>query len=185
MTASKQFKSFAIHKAYVAAYSASVAATWTEFPIVADGTLTLTVQEADVRDGEGSLDYTWYHTQDGMVTLRGKEASLRVLEMITGNDAVTSMAGKEKMYFGTDEELTPPLLRLKMVAKAVDEDDTEGYIIVIAYKARGRFPTINMSETTPGEISIEFRLLKSTVDDQAITVTSCLGHLEAVPAAFE
>jgi len=182
MTATKQFKSFAVKKAYVAPYAAG-AAVWVEFPLVADGTLTATIQEAEVRDGEGNLNHTWFHTPDGTVTLRGKQTALRILELVTGN-GVSSISGAERMYFGTDEELTPPLVRLKMVATAIDGSDTEGYIIVIAYKARGRFPSIGMAETTPGEISIEFRLQKSTLDDQGNTILSAMGHLDAVPASY-
>ena len=183
MTATKSYKSFAIRKAYIGAYAAAVAVTWTEFPLAADGTLTATIQEAEVRDGEGSLEHTWFHTQDGTVTLRGKETALRILEIVTGN-AVSSVSGAERMYFGTDAELTPPLVRLKMVAVAVDGDDVDGFLIVVAYKARGRFPSIGMAETTPGEITIEFRLQKSEVDDQANTIPSAMGHLEAVPSSY-
>lgn len=183
MTATKNYKSFAIKKAWIGAYAAAQAVSWTEFPLAADGTLTATIQEAEVRDGEGNLDHTWFHTPDGMVTLRGKETSLRILEIVTGN-AVSSVSGAEKMYFGTDAELTPPLVRLKMVAAAIDGDDTEGYLIVVAYKARGKFPSIGMAETTPGEIAIEFKLQKSTVDDQANSIPSAMGHLVAVPTTY-
>lgn len=178
-----QYKSFAIYKAYIAAYSSAVAASWTEFPLVADGTLTLGIAEAEVRDGEGRLDHTWFHTQDGTVELRGKETSLWVLETVTGN-ATSSVSGGEQLYFGTNEELTPPLVRLKMVAKAVDDDDTEGYLVVVAFKARGRFPTIGMSETTPGEISITFKLQSSTIDDRANTIPVAFGRVVAAPTAY-
>lgn len=183
MTATVNYKSFAITKAYVAAYSTSQAASWTEFPLVADGTLTQGIAEAEVRDGEGNLDHTWFHTQDGTVTLRGKESSLRVLEIVTGN-ATSSVSGGEQIYFGTDGELTPPLVRLKMVAKAIDQDDTAGYFVVVAFKARGRFPSLGMAETTPGEVSIDFKLQKSVYDDRANAVESSFGRMVAVPTSY-
>jgi len=183
MTATVTYKAFAIHKAYVAAYSTVQAAAWTEFPLVAEGSLAMAMTDADVRDGEGNLDYVWPHSPSATVTLRGKETSLRVLEMVTGN-ATSSISGGERLYFGTDEEFTPPLVRLKMVARAADADDTEGYLTVVAYKCRGRFPSLGMAETTPGEVSIEFRLLKSAYDDQANSIPEAYGHLDAVPATY-
>lgn len=183
MTATVTYKSFAITKAYVAAYSTSVAASWTEFPLAADGTLTQSIAEAEVRDGEGVLDHTWFHTQTATVTLRGKETSLRVLEIVTGN-ATSSVSGGEQLYFGTNDELTPPLVRLKMVAKAIDQDDTEGYFVVIAFKARGRFPSLGLAETTPGEVSIDFTLQQSAYDDRANSIPAAFGRMVAVPTTY-
>ena len=179
MTTALEYKSFAIHQAWVSAYTVATA-SWIEFPLAAEGTLTLGISKAEVRDGEGSLDYVWHHTQTAAVRLRGKQTSLRILEMITGN-ASSSVAGGEQLYFGTDEELTPPLVRLKLIARAawtnVSNEDTEGVFIVYVFKAKGGFPTLTLAETTPGEVAIDLDCMKSALNDLGVAVSEAFGRI--------
>ena len=183
MAGTRQVKTFAINQAWISAYSQGVAATWTEVPIVADSTIELSYQEEDVRDAEGNLDSIWYHSPDGMVTLRAKVWHMRVLELITGN-AVSSYgagaeAGGEGIYFGTECELSPPSVRLKMKVTGRDHanSDTRVDVFVFCFKASGPFPTINMAETTPGDVTHELRLLKATDDDAGNTIPEAYGRL--------
>lgn len=182
-TGTKQVKTFAIRQAWISAFTDGVAASWTEIPLVADSTLELTYQTEDVRDAEGNLDTIWYHSPDGTVTLRTKLWYMRVLELITGN-AVSSYvsgddAGAEAIYFGTEGELStnPVRLKMKVLGKDHAASDAQTFMYVYAWKATGPFPTINMAETTPGDVTHEMRLLKTTSDDLGNTVGEAFGRL--------
>ena len=182
MQGSKVVKTFGVNQLDISAYASGQAASWTTLPLVGSGTLELTMQNEDVRDGEGDLDSVWYHSQDGTVTVVCKTWVMRALELISGN-AVSSYgggSGQEAIYFGTEGETNPPAvrLRLRVTAKDHNNSDATTYVWVYAFKATGPFPTFPAAEVTPGEMTLEMRLLKATDDDQGNTVAKCFGRLE-------
>lgn len=182
--ATQRFKGFAIKEAWVAQFSATVAATWETVPVIAGSTLDLAIAEAPVRDGEGRLQHTWYHTQDATLTLIMREWSMRVLELVSGNP-VSSASGMDKIEFGREEELTPPLLRFKLKCRAVSQDGTtSGYLYVYCYKVACSFPTIGMEETAPHEMTITGKCLHTVYDELAAALpTECFGRIEGLAAA--
>jgi len=113
MTGTRVAKTFGVDEAYVGTYNAGGAATFVQFPIVQDSTLELTYERAEVLDGMGRRQGIWIHSPSGRVTLRGGEASMRIMEMVSGS-GVSSYASVDRIQFGTADELTPPTVRLKL-----------------------------------------------------------------------
>jgi len=182
--ATVQWYSFAVDQAHIAAYSTSVAATWTELPVISGSTIDIAVTRADVRDGEGALKHTWFHTQTATVTLTMRRWAMRVLELISGNP-VSSYSGYQDIQVGTDAEITPPRCRLKLRCKAVDENgENEGFMYVYVYACQFGFPSIGMAETTPGEITMEGSCLQVGYDEDAVAmVKDAFLRIEAIQSA--
>lgn len=184
--ATERWKSFAIDQAWVSTYTDGGAATWVEIPVVGGSTLDITRTPAEVRDGRGFLQYTWFHTLSATVTIRAKEWSMRVLEMISGNP-VSSAAGVDFIEFGREEELTPPTVRFRLQCPLVDEDggNSAKRMLVYLYKVQCSFPSIGMEEVTPGEVTIEGNCLRCDDDDQgAALAKDCFGRLQALSTAL-
>ena len=182
MTGTIQVQTFSVYSGEIAAWNSGGAASWVTIPMVAEGSLELTMGEAQVTDGEGRINFQWYHSQRATVRLRVKQYFMRILEMISGN-AVSSAAGAERLEFGTDAELTPPIVRLRLKARARDvTTEGTGYFHIIAYKAKGSISAPPMSETTPGEMTYTFTLLKSLKDAAGATLpgNGSFGYVSAV-----
>lgn len=178
MTGTRQARTFAVSAAYVGAYNSGGAVSeWVEFPIVQDSTLELSFDEATLTDGRGRIQEAWKHSPAGRVTLRGGEGSMRILEMVSGS-AVSSYADVDSVQFGTESELSPPSVRLKLQCLAVDDSGNEGLQIVYCYKAKGQFPSIGMAQTTPGVVEIPFTLQQDTKDQDGNTVAAAYGRLD-------
>ncbi len=178
MTGTRKARTFAIKDAWLGAYSGGGAVvTWVEFPLVTDGTLELSMEEANMLDGRGRLQATWKHSPTGRVTLRGGEGSMQVFEMITGT-GVSSYSYVDSIQFGTETQLTPPAVRLKLRADIKDSADAKGLQYVYCYKAIGQFPSIGMAQTTPGVVEIPFTLNSDTKDHMGNTVASAYGRLD-------
>jgi hypothetical protein len=182
--ATERWKSFAIKQAWVSEYSDGGAATWVLIPVVAGSTLDISRTAAEIRDGEGFLQYTWFHTITATLTIRAKEWSMRVLEMISGNP-VSSAGGVDWIEFGRDEELSPPTVRFRLQCPAVDETGTVTgkYMYVYCYKVQCSFPSVGMEEVTPGEVTIEGNCLRCDDDDQGNDLPGdVFGRIEALVA---
>lgn len=177
MPGSEQVVSFAVYKAYVAAYASGAAATWTEIPLAKEGTINLNVNMAEVTDGEGVLYHNFYHTQRATGSLRCARAAMRVIELITGNGS-SSAVGTEIIAWGTDAEIQAPLMRLLFIAKAEDSDGNTGYFEVYVWKARGRMNVINLAETTAAETVFEFTCFRSTKDTAGNNRESAMGSIQ-------
>jgi len=177
-----QWYSFAVDQAHIAAYSTSVAATWTELPVVSGSTVDMAVTRADVRDGVGDIQHTWFHTRTATVTLTMRRWAMRVLELISGNP-VSSSDGYDRILLGTSAEITPPKCRLRLRCQAVDENgENEGYMYVYLYAVQFGFPSIGMAETTPGEVTLEGSCLLTTYNELAVQETeNTWGRLQAIP----
>lgn len=176
---------FAITQADVASGGdTAVAASWVNIPIVAEGTIEYTVQKVEVADGEGKLQINWFHTQRAKVTLRMKQYAFRILEMVT-NSPVSSAQGTDAMYFGRDEEITPPYVRLRLQQKAVDASSgARGYFEVIVFKAQGTLPTLTMKEVSPGEYTVMFDCLQATYDDSGNAIPSAMLKVKALKSSL-
>jgi hypothetical protein len=99
------------------------------------------------------------------------------LERISGNIA-SSVAGQERVIFGAERELTPPLVRLKLVCVTIDPDaasPSRKYQQVILYKCQTKFPDIQFRASAPGEVPFEFDAYKSTVNELGGTCESQFG----------
>ena len=181
MVGTREVYTFGIKQAWLGAYNAGGAvATWIEFPIVTDGSVELTTEKTEVRDGMGLRKTTWSHTLGGRVTLRGNMYSMRILEMVTGS-AVSSYTNTDMIYLGSEDELTPPAVRLKLLALAKDASDNEGYLYVYCYRAKGNMPSIGMAQTAPGEVEIQFDLESDTKNHLGNTLPSArYGQSEIV-----
>lgn len=185
MSTEQTWRHFAIKKAYVSAYTDATPASWIELPLVADGTLAVSCSVEEVTDGEGNPEWHWPHSQRAALTLRCKDWSMQVLEMITGNP-VSSMPSTEAIDFGRDEELTPPVVSFKLAAQSVDTTapETERFFRVLCYRVQCKFPEIGMAETTPGEVTINGNCLKSVYNTEGGGCKRCFGRLEPLATAI-
>jgi len=114
MVGTRVARTFGVKKAYIGAYNSGGAVPeWVEFKIVQDSTVELSYERAEMRDGRGRLQHTWLHSPSGRATLRGGEYAMRILEMVTGSP-VSSYADVDSIQIGTEDELTPPAVRLKL-----------------------------------------------------------------------
>jgi len=178
MVGTRVARTFGVKEAYVGAYNSGGAVpTWVEFDIAQDSTLELSYERAEMRDGRGYLQHTWIHSPSGRVTLRGGEYSMRIMEMVSGSP-VSSYADVDSMQFGTEEELSPPSVRLKMLCECKDASENEGLVYVYAYKAIGQMPSIGMAQTTPGVVEIPFDLQQDTKDHDGNTVAAAYGRID-------
>jgi hypothetical protein len=109
---------------------------------------------------------------------------MRVLELISGNP-VSSSDGYDKIEFGRDEEVTPPICRIRLYCKAVDDaGTTEGTMRVYLYAVQFGFPSIGMAETTPGEITLEGSCRVVQYNELAVLVDkNMFGRIEAIQDA--
>lgn len=169
-------KVFAIKEAWVSAYTSGVAATWQEIEIVSDGQLTYGIGQAEVTDGEGELDSIFYHSRRVSLTLTCRKTVMAILERLTGN-AVSSANGVERIRFGTAGDLTPPLLRFKLVSRSLDDSNNQRYRIVYLYKCQSRIPSVGMAGTTVGEVNLEATAFKSTDDHGGKTIPTAFGEI--------
>lgn len=181
MVGTREVKTFGIKQAWLGEYlSGGAVVTWVEFPLVTDGTLELTSERAEIRDGLGLRKDTWFHSQGGRVTLRGGMYSMRILEMVTGSP-VSSYLNTDMMQFGVEDELTPPAVRLKLLTLAKDAAGNEGYLYAFCYRARGNMPSIGMAQTAPGEVEIQFDLEADTKNHLGQTLSgNAYGRAEIV-----
>ena len=174
MAATEQWISFAVKQAWMSAWSAGVAASWTEIELARDSTVNIGITEAEVADGEGKLIHVFFHTQRCEGTLMCGKTALRALELATGN-ATSSVSGGEFIYMGTDEEITPPYCRFKFAATAIDDTDAEeGYVLLYVLKAQARLEAVGFAETTPGEFSLAFKGLRGTTDEAGNTIPEAI-----------
>ncbi len=101
--------------------------------------------------------------------------------MLSGNIA-SSVAGIERVIFGAERELTPPLLRLKLTCVAIDADaavPTRTYQQVILFKTQAKFPDIQFKAASPGAVPLEFDAYKSVVNHNGTACESAFGQIEA------
>lgn len=179
-TGSFEFETFGINRARVAPYG-TYPASWSTIPITKEGTLTLTTSKAEVADGEGDLDNTWFHSQRAMVKLTAAKQSMKILEIVSGN-TVSSSGGIESIYFGTEGELTSPLVMLELDCVATDPAaavPSRVYQTVILFKCRVKFPDLEYKAAAPGEIVLEFDSYKSIVDEKGNTIPIAFGQLKS------
>jgi len=97
--------------------------------------------------------------------------------MVTGS-AVSSYADVDSMQVGTEDELTPPAVRLKLECDCKDASDNEGIVRIYAYKAAGQMPSIGMAQTTPGVVEMPFDFQQDTTDHDGNTVEAAYMRLE-------
>lgn len=178
MPATKEYISFGITKAEIAAYG-SYPPTWTEIELTKEGTVKYARSKVEVTDGEGDHAHTWYHSPRASVSLRTAKETLRVLEILSGNN-ISSSAGGEFLYLGTDGELTPPLVMLRLQAVATDPDaasPTRGYRQIVLYKAVAKLPDQELKDTAANELMLEFDALRSTLNEVGNTIPAAFGRL--------
>jgi len=183
---SKQVQTFSIHEANVALYGTGTAVTeWTNIPLAAESTLELTMSEAPVTDGEGNIDYQWFHSPRCTAVLRAKQIAFRVLELISGN-GISSVGAAEYLPLGSDAELTPPSVRLQLKCRARDvTNEANSYMHVVLYKCLVRYSPPGFAETTPSAITFNVTALKSLKDDSGNTLPGkgAFGSMRAMMAS--
>lgn len=179
--ANTKLLTFAIHRAYISPNAdTATPASWTEIPLVAESTVEIAVQEAEVADGEGKLRYTWFHSQRANARVRMKQLALRILELATSSP-VSSAQGADEIEFGVEGELSPPVVRLKFICKAYnDATSTNGYVHVTVYKAQGRMPTLTMREIAAGDFEVMFKGLFASFTDTGAAITGAYGKVSGL-----
>lgn len=172
---------FGIYRAYVSANAdSSTPASWLEVPLAKEAGVEYSVQEAEVTNGEGKLYYQWFHTQRGMIRLRIPVYAFAVFERITGSP-VSSAQSADTQYFGREEEISPNLVRLKIIVRAANKDtNTEGYFHITVFKAQGRMPSVNARDVTPGEFEIQFKALAATYDENGASIPESYGRYDGL-----
>lgn len=97
---------------------------WIDVPSVESAAFKLNVEEVE-QYGDDVYQGTFYHSQKGTITVKGNKLSMRVFEMLSGN-TVSSSAGKESIYFGTEAELLPPRVMVRGTIPVRYDDGTTG-----------------------------------------------------------
>lgn len=177
---------FAITQADIALYADGAAvSTWTNLPVVAESNVEYTMTPADIADGEGKIQHRFFHSQRARITIRMKTWGFRIMELLSGSP-VSSAQGTDEIYFGRDEELNPPAVRLRLQCKAVDTGatSTTGYYEIMIFKAQGFLPPLSMRETTAGEFTITFEGLLATKDTAGNTIPAAMGRVKALKTAL-
>ena len=176
-------KTFAIKRAYISANAdSSTPAAWTEIPLTQEGTVEYSTQKSELQDGEGKLIHTWRYGQRARVMLRMSVFAFNILERITGSP-VSSASGVDQISGGVEEEISPNLVRLKLVQRAVDNSGNEGELHVYIHKAQGEMPTVTMRQTTQGEFTINFDALSASFNELGAAIPSSYFRVDALKSA--
>lgn len=139
---------------------------WTDVPAVVSAAYKSSVSKEDVW-GDDSHQDVWFHSAQGQLVVKCSKTAMRVLEMVTGVDAVSSGA-YEKIQIQSDPQLTPPAVAVKFVAKARTALGTTGRVTVVLYKCRvdtawESYP--DGAHGKPGELTLTFTALRSDKDE--------------------
>lgn len=154
---------------------------WIDIPSVESAAFKLNVEEVE-QYGDDKYQGTYYHSQKGTITVKGNKLSMRVFEMLSGN-TVTSSAGKESIYFGTEAELLPPRVMVRGIVGVRYENGTTGEMTVYWFNCDVR----TVWDSIPGgeraklaEVNLMFNSYASDKDERgnAIPFGSAFGRFE-------
>ena len=155
---------------------------WTDVPGVTEAAYKGSTAEVEVW-GDDVYQDTWFHSQKGQITAKCSIHAMRVLEMLTGNDAVSS-GSYEKLQIMEDSQVDPPTVALKAKIKAHTGAGTHDYVTAVWYKCRTRvaFESVPQGQFgKAGEVMLTFTALRSTVDENN---TNNANTLPSGKAAF-
>lgn len=172
-----KFSAFGLADVEIAKYSdtAGISGAWKDVPGVTQANCKMSVSTVD-QMGDDQRIHVWFHSQKGTVSIRATQASLIVLEMMSGNDVSSSPTGFENLLFGTNKELEPPEIVLR--AKARTKDNPRDWATV--YFFRGVVHTafedvINFQLGKELEVTWNVELLPSTRDEKGQSLSAVWG----------
>jgi hypothetical protein len=146
--------------------------TWYDLPSVESAAFKLNVSEVE-QYGDDTFQGTFYHSQKGAITVKFNKLSMAIFEVLSGN-AVTTSAGKESMYFGTNSELIPPQVLVRALVPY--RDDTTGAassMTVYWFKCDVKTPWDNFpggERAKIGENTLMFNTYSSQKDEKGNAV---------------
>lgn len=182
MPATKTGTTFGLRDVQIALRPSAPATTptWIDIPGVESAAFKLDVGEVE-QWGDDVYLGTWYHSQKGSISVKGNMLSLRALEVVSGN-TVFSAAGTEKIYIGTDLELTPP----RIVVKAQMAYRSQAGVASYAYVYWFNCDVKTIWETMPGgeraklgELTLMINSYASTQDEKGDTLAVASGATTA------
>lgn len=159
---------------------------WTDIPGVISAEYKASVSEVDVWGDDVYID-TWYHSSKGQLVVKCAQFAMRVFEMISGTDAVSS-GSYEKIQMQTDGQTTPPTVAVKFKAKCRTAAGTDGYVTTIFYRCRVHTAWESVpggAHGKAGELTMTFTALRSTVDENNTNSSNTLPVGQAAFARFE
>ncbi len=172
---------FGVTKAEISANGdTSTPASWVNIPLIADGTVTYTLSESEVRDGDGTMRLDWFHSQSAKVSLMTKVTFFRLLEMATGSPVSSYQGGTDAIEFGTSAELNPPATRLRIQCRAQDTNTNRGYMEIVIYRARGKMGNFGMKEVAQGSYTVQFTAELAVFDELGGANAGAYGRAKAV-----
>lgn len=141
---------------------------WIDIPAVTAASFKGSVSEVEIY-GDDVYQDTWYHSQKGQLNVKCSKAAMRVFELLTGNDAVSSAGSTtEKIQIMEDSQLTPPDVAVKCTMKARTDSGAVAKVTAIFYRCRVRttfesFP--DGAHGKAGEVTLMFDVQRSEKDE--------------------
>ena len=111
---------------------------------------------------------------------------MRIMELVSGN-TISSAAGIESIYFGTQSEFSPPLVVLEVSAVGTDPANaspTTIYANAYLFKCQAKFPDVDFKALAAGEFVVDFDAYKSVVDEKGNTIPAAFGRYFAGGASL-
>lgn len=139
---------------------------WTDVPSVLSASYKGSVSEVEVW-GDDVYQDTWYHSAKGQISAKCTKHAMRVFEMLTGEDAVSS-GNTERLQIMSDGQMTPPDVAVKCKIKARTKNGTVDYLTAVFYRTRCRvvFESVpDGAHGKAGEVTLTFDVLRSTKDE--------------------
>ena len=148
---------------------------WTDIPSVIQASYKGSISEVEVY-GDDQYQETWYHSAKGQISAKVTQMSMRVFEILTGNDAVSS-GGFEQIQIGEDSQMDPPTVSVRCKIKCRNEAGTVSEVTAIFYRCRCQVTfesTPDAAHGKAGEVSLTFSVLRSTVDENNTNTANTL-----------
>lgn len=178
MTATKIATGFGLRDVAIAVVPTAPDTTpvWIDVPSVESAAFKLNVEQVE-QFGDDRYQGTFYHSQKGTITVKGNKLSMRVFEMLTGT-TVTSDAGMENLYFGTENELIPPRVMVRGIVPVRYEDGTTGQMTIYWFNC----DCTTVFDSIPGgeraklaEVNLTFNSYVSTTDERGNALPASVG----------
>jgi hypothetical protein len=150
--------------------------TWVDIPSVESAAFELAVGE-EKQYGDDKYQGTFYHTQEGTISVETNKLDLDVFEMLSGN-TVSVDSGADSLYFGTESELLPPQVMVRALIPYRNDDGTTGVMRVYWFKADVTTLWSNVPGSTRAEImsmELNFNVYPSATNEKGDPIPASAG----------
>ena len=169
MGATKDFYWFGIKRLDIAAYptAPNTTPTWVHVPSIEEATLRSEISEVKAY-GDGSAQYTFYHSPNMSAAVKLTKFSGLVAEMLSGNTAAT-VSGNERLHIMTNHDMSPQQVMLRLTIPARDDDTglpRDLTLIFFKVTARPIWDGFGGAREKATELNWTFDALASTQDER-------------------